>query len=175
MPKGIYQRVPSRLRGSYAKTPLAVRFWAKVKKTDGCWLWRGAVHSDSFPYGLISRSGGGIPLRAHRVSWALHHGQIPPGLHVLHKCDNPRCVRPDHLFLGTPKDNSDDAKKKGRLVAWNEGKPRCRRGHLFAGDNLILANGKRVCRECRRLRDRLKKRELRRKAGKPEKGIRVFP
>jgi hypothetical protein len=94
--------------------PQAVkRFWANTRKSDeGCWAWAGSVQPRGYPYGRLS-----VYKRtalAHRVSWILHFGSIPAGLCVLHRCDNPRCVRPDHLFLGTQKDNTADAIAKGR-------------------------------------------------------------
>lgn len=85
-----------------------LRFWTYVKKTKTCWLWTGAVSKAG--YGNFDAN-----IRAHRFSWQLHFGPIPEGLCVLHKCDVPGCVRPDHLFLGTNKDNSQDAVRKGRL------------------------------------------------------------
>jgi hypothetical protein len=95
-------------------TPLAVRFWRMVRKTDGCWLWAGATFFHG--YGAISGGRKVGPLRAHRVSWEIHFGPIPSGLRVLHHCDTPACVRPDHLFLGTQQDNLSDmaAKHRGR-------------------------------------------------------------
>ncbi len=90
--------------------PLWLRFWDKVKKTDGCWEWTGWTRES---YGRI-KTGGGAFQTAHRVSWELHNGAIPPGLFVLHKCDNPKCVRPDHLFMGTKADNNHDRHSKGR-------------------------------------------------------------
>jgi hypothetical protein len=86
------------------------RFWAKVEKTDGCWLWRGAKSSGG--YGCIGWDGKIVG--AHRASWLLRHGIIPGGLHVLHKCDTPACVNPAHLFLGTNLDNMKDRNAKGR-------------------------------------------------------------
>ena len=85
------------------------RFWGFVNKTEGCWLWVGANNER---YGLFSCFG--RVMKAHRASWHLFVGPIPPGLHVLHKCDNPLCVRPDHLFLGTHVDNMADMARKGR-------------------------------------------------------------
>ena len=88
------------------------RFWKKVKKTDSCWIWNGGAING---YGHISRGSpfkGGI--LAHVASWNLHFGTIPERLKVLHKCDNPPCVRPEHLWLGTQKDNIHDAALKGR-------------------------------------------------------------
>jgi hypothetical protein len=96
--------------------PLAERFWAKVNKTDGCWEWTASRGPKG--YGYFVRDGTRRPGRrsesAHRVSWEMAHGPIPEGLYVLHKCDNPPCVRPDHLFLGTKADNNRDMHQKGR-------------------------------------------------------------
>ena len=86
------------------------QFWSKVTKTPNCWLWCGAKTYDG--YGVIKLRQ--QRLRTHRVSWELSFGQIPDGLFVLHRCDNPPCVRPDHLFLGTKQDNNRDAVSKGR-------------------------------------------------------------
>jgi hypothetical protein len=90
--------------------PLADRFWVKVLKTEGCWYWM--AHRNRDGYGMFSiRS---IPKYSHRVSWELAYGPIPEGQWVLHKCDNPACVRPDHLFLGDVGINTRDAAAKGR-------------------------------------------------------------
>lgn len=78
------------------------RFWAKVKKTDGCWLWTAARLPKG--YGQIGRRRK-LPISAHKASWILHFGPIPKGLSVLHVCNTPGCVRPDHLVLGTQADN----------------------------------------------------------------------
>ena len=86
------------------------RFWAKVEKTDWCWIWTGA--RSQFGYGNLTTNG--KQENAHRVSWEIHFGPIPDGMRVLHACDNPPCVRPFHLFLGTQKDNNRDRETKGR-------------------------------------------------------------
>lgn len=85
------------------------RFWSKVKKTRGCWWWVGAKFSNGYGRFWASKE-----YLAHRVSWELHNGPIPEGLHVLHRCDNPSCVRPDHLSVGTHKENMRDMVNKGR-------------------------------------------------------------
>jgi len=89
------------------------RFWAKVAKSETCWLWIGATHPHG--YGLLQRGGRGEGLiRAHRLSYELHIGAIPDGVLVLHRCDTPSCVNPDHLFLGNHRDNSRDMSDKRR-------------------------------------------------------------
>jgi hypothetical protein len=96
---------------------LSERFFEKVmpEPNTGCWLWMGA--NDNKRYGQIRANGRkGKLLKAHRVSWELHKGSIPPGMNVLHQCDNPPCVSPYHLFLGTLSDNSQDSVNKGRNI-----------------------------------------------------------
>lgn len=85
------------------------RFWNKVAKGPGCWYWQGAGGA----YGKVRLDGRSVS--AHRLAWQLKRGPIPAGLHVLHRCDNPRCVRPSHLFLGDHSDNMKDAARKGRV------------------------------------------------------------
>ena len=85
------------------------RFWMRIEKTHTCWIWKGGKNRG---YGQIDVNNKLI--YTHRFSWELHYGTIPNGLHVLHSCDNPSCVNPEHLFLGTHKDNMQDMVKKGR-------------------------------------------------------------
>lgn len=96
------------------RIPLEQRFWANVNKTGTCWLWTASFSGGGGDYGAIKPCGSRKPKRAHRISWELHFGPIPKGMYVLHHCDNPPCVNPSHLFLGTLKDNSQDMIQKGR-------------------------------------------------------------
>lgn len=86
------------------------RFWTKVDKSGECWLWTGARKHGN--YGHLSLNGRFVG--AHRVAYFLVHGIDPQALAVCHHCDNPPCVRPDHLFLGTIRDNHQDMIQKGR-------------------------------------------------------------
>lgn len=101
--------------------PIETRFWSMVLKSETCWLWKGSVNRKG--YGQISTKRGSRPLQTHRLSYELHVGPIPEGKMVLHKCDNPRCVRPDHLFLGTAKENTADMMQKER-GHWQKNSPR---------------------------------------------------
>jgi hypothetical protein len=91
-------------------TEEATRFWSFVERTESCWLWRGAQRGSGYG-GFHWRN---ISHYAHRKAWELINGPIADGLHVCHHCDNPPCVRPDHLFLGTQADNNHDRDRKGR-------------------------------------------------------------
>lgn len=104
---------------------LPERFWAKVARRgqNECWLWTG--HRNPFGYGRIGTDG--TVALAHRASWELHNGPIPDGLCVLHRCDNPSCVNPKHLFLGTREENNLDRVAKGRSAdTRGEGHPNAR-------------------------------------------------
>lgn len=95
--------------------PLSVRFDRGVDRSggpDACWPW---MRGTSNGYGKISSGGRGHPsLRTHRVAYEFAHGLIPAGLCVCHRCDNPLCCNPAHLFAGTLKDNTQDMLAKGR-------------------------------------------------------------
>ena len=86
--------------------------WARVVPTeDGCWLWDGATYGAG--YGVLRKGDGSGNVRATHIMWRFIFGEWPTG-HVLHTCDNPSCVRPDHLFTGTDADNVADKVQKGR-------------------------------------------------------------
>lgn len=96
-----------------------------IRIGDGCWEWQKGKTSHG--YGTIRTSQKTVGM-AHKISWELYRGAVPPGFYVCHSCDNPACVRPDHLFLGTQKDNMQDCSRKGRLASgprngnWKHGK-----------------------------------------------------
>lgn len=94
------------------KKALRKSFERFVVKNTGCWDWNGSTKGRKHPYGSLSFRG--KYTTAHRASYEIHFGPIPEGLSVLHKCDNPTCSNPEHLFLGTYLDNKRDQIAKGR-------------------------------------------------------------
>jgi hypothetical protein len=97
----------------YIHGSVAERFWPRIDQSggpDSCWIWTGGTASGYGRMGIKGREVGS----SHRISWQLHFGPIPGGLHVLHRCDNPPCCNPSHLFLGTQADNNYDREAKGR-------------------------------------------------------------
>ena len=106
-----YRRRQRALNPLQPKPTPAERFWSKVSKGEGCWIWTAALNEHG--YGMF-RSGGQMRL-AHRVAWELTSG-TPPPRQACHSCDHPACVRPDHLFDGGQRENMADARQKGRTV-----------------------------------------------------------
>lgn len=93
------------------------RFWSRIHKSDGCWEWIGGRDRRGYGYiGLDASFGKSRTIKTHRAAWTIHYGLIPEGLCVLHHCDNPPCVRPDHLFVGTNLDNIINKMEKGRAA-----------------------------------------------------------
>ena len=120
------------------------RFWSKVEKTDTCWIWKGSVNWKG--YGFYRYPNGQY---AHRFVYQLHYGKKPGKKLVLHSCDNPPCVNPEHLRLGTNDENMAEMGAKGRSRCSK--KTHCVKGHPLAGSNLYVdPRGYRECKECRR-------------------------
>jgi hypothetical protein len=126
-------------RRAKALDPVA-HFWSKVKKntevtsphvTTPCWVWTG---STSHGYGRFYCAPPGIGRLAHRYAWFLTHGSLPPDLDICHHCDNRLCVRSDHLFKGTAKDNLQDASRKGRTAFGRRNGTRTCPGRVSRGE-----------------------------------------
>lgn len=132
-------------------TPIEVAFWAQVRRDEACWEWQAARNSGG--YGWFRFGPSRTSTGAHRVAYELVNGPIPAGLGVLHRCDNPPCCNPAHLFLGTNQDNVTDKVNKGRHP--NSRMTACRHGHPFDEANTyVTREGARQCRACNRLRQR---------------------
>lgn len=126
------------------------RFFKKIKEDkSGCWIWMGRPNFYGYGQFMMMYKN----YRAHRLSYEIHKGKIPNGMHVCHTCDIRLCVNPKHLFLGTAKDNMHDCHKKGRFKGWQhfqESKTHCPHGHEYSAGNTRLAKnrGKYVQRVC---------------------------
>lgn len=128
------------------------RFWSKVSigAPDDCWEWQ--AYATKQGYGKFSI--GKKLYMAHRVSYKLTYGDFDQSLDCCHKCDNPRCVNPNHLFLGTTKDNMQDMLSKGRH--YFKRRTHCHKGHEYTAENILWErNGtKRTCRVCHNIRSK---------------------
>ncbi len=135
-------------RGVFLSPGIEQRIWSKVEKTPGCWLWKGARHTEGYGILKINRR----DYRAHRLTYAILVGPIPDGLELDHLCRNRAYVNPEHLEAVTRKENILRGESGS---ARNARKTHCHNGHPLTGDNLrFKKDGARVCLTCLRVRDR---------------------
>lgn len=125
------------------RIPLAIRFWQKVVKSEGCWEWTGA--HDGGGYGHIKVDG--KMLKAHRISYEWARGEIPPSLDIDHLCRNRSCVNPAHM---EPVPRRENTRRGEGATAQHGRKTHCKRGHEFTPENTYRYRTGRICRTCRR-------------------------
>lgn len=163
--KGQAKDIDLRREGE-AKTAHVLRTLTEVERTyytarinsckgDGCWHWIGSK-LDGYATAKIRRT----CLRASQLCFKLFIGENPETLLVCHKCDNPACVNPEHLFLGTHKDNSQDMVSKGRQWMQKKVTTSCKRGHKYTPENTILNRKGKCCRACRNSRRTIRRSQL---------------
>ena len=130
------------------------RFMSKVIKTDNCWLWNAGKNYKDYGNFSVTINGCSKTYRAHRFIYEYFNGTIPEGMLVCHTCDTPRCVNPNHLWLGTVSDNTVDSVNKKRHGMTK--KTHCPRGHEYTLDNTYTranrASHARECRKCRKIK-----------------------
>ena len=114
-----------------------------------CWIWPGSTSTAGYGQIVVRREGKVFHIAAHRTVWEAAYGPIPPKMEVMHRCDNPPCIRPGHLRLGTHLENMQDMYAKGRRIAHNTLKTHCKHGHQFTVDNTyVRPDGHRACKNC---------------------------
>lgn len=137
------------------------RFWKSVSKEPhekGCWEWQGGKARRG--YGRLSTRGGMVA--AHRFSFWVHNKFLIDTLPICHRCDNPSCVNPEHLFQGTQLDNARDCLAKGRFIGQRQNC--CKRGHPFTPENTIIKPKRptqRECKTCQRMHEKKRDQKLR--------------
>jgi hypothetical protein len=122
-------------------------FWLLAEKTESCWLWKGYRNEDGYGATYAQVNGKRVHKKAHQVAFFFSRGHWPK--YLMHSCDNPACVNPEHLREGTHTENVRDAYAKGRKKP--NTKTHCLRGHPLSGDNLYMWRGRKNCRECIKL------------------------
>ena len=122
-----------------------------VEGLSECWLWQGSKNHKGYGYISVLKKN----KRVHRVYWEEVNGHIPEGLCLLHKCDIPPCINPEHEFLGTNLDNIKDRDLKGRCQKHNSKKTHCKYNHIYSVENTIWnKNNSRTCKKCKKKTDR---------------------
>ena len=135
---------------------LVERFWPKVNKTEGCWVWMASLTAQG--YGQISgKPLTQSPLLAHRVSWEFANGPIPTSMQIDHLCRNRRCVNPSHMEVV---DNRTNTLRGIGLTAVNARKTVCKRGHQLSAENVRIWRGMRFCLQCCVIRAAERRRRL---------------